>query len=216
MSQPADHYDRKTIKMIKNIVFDLGGVLVDWDPRYLYRKIFQTEEEVEFFLENICTYTWNLEQDRGRTLAEATQERIQKFPEYADKIKAYYGRWDEMFTGTIPENVELLNDLLKDDRWGVYALTNWSRETFPIAQKLFPFFDRFHGVVMSGEEKVIKPDPAIYKILFQRYGLKPEESVFIDDRLENIEGAIAMGMKGIHFTPRMDLRAELMALLSSS
>lgn len=199
--------------MIKNIVFDLGGVLVDWDPRYLYRKIFESEEEVDFFLNNICTYRWNLEQDRGRTLAAATQERIEKFPEYPEEIKAYYGRWDEMLNGAFPENVKLLNELLNDSRWGVYALTNWSRETFPIAQKLFPFFDRFHGVVMSGEERVIKPDPEIYKILLERYDLNPAESVFIDDRMENVKGAIEMGMKGIHFTPGTNLRAELNSLL---
>src|SRR5690625_6985497 len=96
MPQPPDNNDHKSTQMIKNIVFDLGGVLVDWDPRYLYRKIFESEEEVDFFLNNICTYRWNLEQDRGRTLAAATQERIEKFPEYREEIKAYYGRWDEM------------------------------------------------------------------------------------------------------------------------
>src|SRR5690625_6849056 len=144
--------------MIKNIVFYLGGVLVDWDPRYLYRKIFVYEEEVDFLLNNICTYRWNLEQDRGRTLAAATQERIEKFPEYREEIKAYYGRWDEMLNGAFPENVKLLNELLDDSRWGVYALTNWSRETFPSPQKLFPSLDRFHGVLSSWGDRIRNPD----------------------------------------------------------
>lgn len=202
--------------MIRNIVFDLGGVLVDWDPRYLYRKIFDTEEEVEFFLNHICTYDWNLEQDRGRTLADATEERIGKFPEHETEIRAYYDRWAEMFDGTIPENVRLLKELLKDDQYRVLALTNWSRETFPVALELFPFFNDFQGVVMSGEEGFIKPQPEIYEILFDRYKLIPEESIFIDDREENIEGGRKMGMAGIHYHPGVDLRSSLDVFLDRS
>lgn len=194
---------------IRNIVFDLGGVLVDWDPRYLYTKIFSTEREVDFFLDNVCTYAWNLEQDRGRTLAEATAERIALFPEYRKEIEAYYGRWLEMFSGTFADNVLLLNELKKNPEFRVYALTNWSRETFPMARKKFPFFGHFEGVIISGVEKVIKPDPAIYRILFERYQLEPEESVFIDDRKENVEGALQSGMHGIHFEPPMNLKDEL-------
>jgi len=201
--------------MIKNIVLDLGGVLVDWNPRYLYQKIFQTEEEIDFFLDNICTYTWNLEQDRGRTLAEATAERIEKFPEFETEIKAYYGRWREMFRGIIPENVRLFEELLLQEQYRIFALTNWSRETFPIALELFPFFNQFQGVVMSGEEGFIKPQPEIYEILFDRFELIPEQSVFIDDRQENVKGALKMGMAAIHYESGVNLRSELHTLFLS-
>lgn len=185
--------------MIRNIVFDLGGVLVQWDPVHLYRKIFNDELKVQDFLNRICTYEWNLEQDRGRTIHEATRQKIEEFPEYEKEIKAYYHRWDEMFDGIIAENVRILEEYLANDLYKVYALTNWSRETFPIALKLFPFFGDFEGVVISGVEGVIKPDPVIYQTLLNRYNLVPEESVFIDDRKENVEAAIAMKIKGIHY-----------------
>ena len=185
--------------MIRNIVFDLGGVLVQWDPVHLYRKIFNDELKVQDFLNRICTYEWNLEQDRGRTIHEATIQKIEEFPEYEKEIKAYYGRWDEMFDGIIAENVRILKEYLANDEYKVYALTNWSRETFPIALKLFPFFGDFEGVVISGVEGVIKPNRTIYQTLLNRYDLVPEECVFIDDRKENVEAAIAMKIKGIHY-----------------
>jgi len=196
--------------MIRNIVFDLGGVLVRWDPINLFRKIFLDEEKAIDFLDRICTYDWNLEQDRGRTLREATEQKINEFPEYKREIIAYYDRWDEMFEGTIEENVEVLQACLASDSYGVYALTNWSRETFPIALKLFPFFGHFDGVVVSGEEGVIKPDAAIYQTLLDRYDLTAEECVFIDDRKENVEAAKALKFKGIHYhSPAVSLTEEL-------
>lgn len=185
--------------MIKNIVFDLGGVLVNWDPLHLYRKIFETEDHAVAFLEKVCTYDWNLEQDRGRTLRAATDLKIKEFPEYESEIRAYYDRWTEMFDGTIPENVQVLEFYRQHPAYRIYALTNWSRETFSIALKLFPFFGHFDGVVVSGEEGVIKPDPVIYRTLLNRFGLKAEECVFIDDRLENVEGARSLNFHGIHY-----------------
>lgn len=196
--------------MIRNIVFDLGGVLVRWDPRHLYQKIFDNETDMNSFLNNICTYEWNLEQDRGRTIKEATELKVDEYPEFRDKIEAYYGRWHEMFEGTIEENVEVLQYYLGHDQYKVYALTNWSRETFPIALELFPFFDDFDGAVVSGEEGVIKPDPAIYKILLERYNLNPKECVFIDDRDENVEAAKALKFEGIHYhSSTVSLSSEL-------
>lgn len=196
--------------MIRNIVFDLGGVLVRWDPINLYRKIFNKESEAKEFLENVCSYQWNLEQDRGRTLLEATEEKVLQFPEYEKEIRAYYDRWDEMLDGTIEENVNILKQYLASEKHKVYALTNWSRETFPIAQKIFPFFSEFDGAVVSGEEGVIKPDPDIYQLLLDRYNLIPEECVFIDDRIENINTAKAMKFKGIHYhSPILSLSKEL-------
>lgn len=200
--------------MIRNIVFDLGGVLVDWDPKHLYRKIFKEEKMVNNFLDTVCTYEWNLEQDRGRTIEEATLEKINEFPHYEKEITAYYDRWPEMFAGTIEENVGLLRSYLNGDEYRVYALTNWSKETFPIALDLFPFFGDFHGAVVSGKEKVIKPDPAIYQILLNRYRLNPEESVFIDDRIENVEAARKLHFKGIHYhSSSVSLREELARIM---
>ncbi|HLT95007.1 MAG TPA: HAD family phosphatase [Membranihabitans sp.] len=200
--------------MIQNIIFDLGGVLVNWDPIYLYRKIFEDEISAVEFLGNVCTYEWNLEQDRGRTLSEATNIKIREFPEYEAEIRAYYDRWPEMFQGTIDENVQVLRELLDSSQHRVFALTNWSRETFPIAKSLFPFFNEFEGAVVSGEEGLIKPDPEIYKLLLRKYNLIPENSVFIDDRLENVEAARALNIHGIHYQhPVISLREELSGLV---
>lgn len=202
--------------MIKNIVFDLGGVLVNWDPIHLYRKIFDDETKAVEFLQRVCTYEWNLEQDRGRTLEEATESKIQEFPDFEAEIRAYYGRWTEMFQGIIEENVRVLHDFLGNDTHHVYALTNWSRETWPIAQELFPFFRDFDGSVVSGEVGIIKPDPDIYRLLVEKYHLTPEESVFIDDRKENVEAAQALNFHGIHYHGRsVSLRDELDRITSS-
>lgn len=202
--------------MIRNIVFDLGGVLVNWDPIHLYRKIFKDETSAVEFLGKVCTYEWNLEQDRGRTLKEATDIKIKEFPEYKKEIQAYYDRWPEMFYGTIDQNVQVMKDYLKSKNHRVYALTNWSRETFPIALELFPFFGDFDGVVVSGEVGVIKPDPKIYQLLLKKFGLKPEESVFIDDRKENVDAAIQLRFHGIHYHhPSVSLREELELITSS-
>ncbi len=199
--------------MIKNIVFDLGGVLVNWDPIHLYRKIFETEDQALTFLDQVCTYRWNLEQDRGRTLSEATQLKINEFPEFESEIRAYYDRWTEMFDGTIAENVKVLECYRDHPSYRIYALTNWSRETFPIALELFPFFGDFDGVIVSGEEGVIKPDPVIYRTFLDRFNLKAEECVFIDDRLENVEGAKALSFHGIHYQKsEMSLAEELKRL----
>ena len=200
--------------MIQNIIFDLGGVLVNWDPIYLYRKIFDDEISAVEFLGRVCTYEWNLEQERGRTLAEATNHKIREFPKYEAEIRAYYDRWPEMFQGTIEENVQILRELLDSSQHRVFALTNWSRETFPIAKSLFPFFNEFEGVVVSGEEGLIKPDPEIYKLLLRKYNLNPENSVFIDDRLENVEAARALNIHGIHYQhPAVSLREELSGIV---
>ncbi len=201
--------------MIRNIIFDLGGVLVQWDPIHLYRKIFEDEQEATDFLEKICTYEWNLEQDRGRTVKEATRLKIDEHPEYDAEISAYYSRWDEMFEGAIEENVNVLKHYLASDDHRVYALTNWSRETFPIALKLFPFFGDFDGAVVSGDEGLIKPDPAIYNTLLDRYDLVPEECVFIDDRAENVEAAVALNFHGIHYeSSAVSLTDELERIIS--
>lgn len=196
---------------IDTIVFDFGGVLVDWNPRYVYRQIFDGDEEkMEWFLANICTDDWNVQQDKGRTLAEGTAFLKQQHPEHADLIDNYYGRWTEMLREEITGTVEILHELKK--KYKMYGLTNWSAETFPVALQRFDFFKVFDGILVSGEEKLIKPDAAIFELLIKRYDLTPEASLFIDDNKKNIAAADALGFKTIHFTTPEALREKLVAL----
>ncbi len=194
---------------IDTIIFDLGNVLIQWDPRLLYRKIFKTEAEIDTFLENICTAEWNMQQDAGRPVAEATEQLAATHPEWADEIRAYYGRWPEMLGGPIPESVEVLEQLKRGGQYRLLALTNWSAETFPIARERYDFLDGFEGILVSGEEKLVKPDPAIYQLLFDRYGVEPTRAVFIDDSEKNVMAARELGVKGIHFASPMQMREEL-------
>ena len=202
---PRKRTAQKMIKMkgLKNIVFDFGGVLIDWDPVYLYRDVFASEEEMNWFLENICRYDWNLQQDGGRPLVEATSLLQAQYPEYSDQIAIYYGRWEEMLGGTIDENTRLIKPLKK--RFNIYGLTNWSAETIPLAMKRYDFFADLDGIVVSGEEKTVKPDAALYRILIERYSIKPEESLFIDDNAANIETARQLGFRVVHYTGGMNL-----------
>lgn len=194
---------------IKNIVFDFGGVLIDWNPVYLYRQVFEKEEEMQHFLTHICKSEWNIMQDAGRPLAEATQILQQQHPEYHKEIGMYYGRWTEMLGGTIDENVKLIAPLKQ--KYNVYGLTNWSAETLPIARERYDFFDRLDGIVVSGDEKTIKPDPQIYKALLERFGIEAQESLFIDDNQANIEAAKQLGFQTIHLVEGMNLEEVLVA-----
>jgi len=192
---------------IKNIVFDFGGVLVDWNPTYLYSKLFDNETEMNHFLENICTPEWNIRQDAGRSLAKATELLQAKHPEYKELIGHYYGRWDEMLGGDIKENVRVL-EMLRP-KYTLFGLTNWSAETITIAYNKYDFFKHFDGIVVSGDENIVKPDPKLYQVLLNRYNLKANESLFIDDNLKNIEIAREMGFHTIHFTENVDLEKEV-------
>ncbi len=196
--------------MIKNIVFDLGGVLLDWNPRYLYRTMMESEEEIERFLTHICTDAWNLEMDRGRNRQEAVDELIAKFPDKALYITAYKTRWMEMFSGPIHESVDILMDM-KRRGYPLYALSNWNDETFQIALKEFPFLRLFDGRIVSGEVKLLKPDHAIYKLLLDTYQLNPRESLFIDDRAENVAAAREVGLEAIRFISPAKLEQDLAA-----
>ncbi|MCC8409486.1 HAD family phosphatase [Mucilaginibacter sp. UR6-1] len=195
--------------MIKAIIFDLGGVLIDWNPRLLYRKIFSNEEQITHFLDNVCTPDWNEEQDAGRSLADGTELLVRQHPEHEDNIRAFYSRWTEMLGGEIAGTVELFNQLRNDDRFKLYALTNWSAETFVIAEQEYPFLKQFDGVVVSGIEKTRKPHAEFYRILLERYNVKPEEALFIDDNLRNVEAAIKLGIDSIRFTSANELKTEL-------
>lgn len=198
---------------IDNIIFDLGGVLVDWNPEYLYLDFFnQDKEKMKWFLENVCTNDWNMQQDAGRSFKEATQILIEKFPEYPDAIRIFYDRWEEMLKGSIKGTVLILNELNRLNEKKLYALTNWSAETFPIAKKRFDFLNLFEGIVVSGDEHTRKPFEKIYQILLDRYQLKAERSLFIDDNLDNVETAQRMGFLAVNFKNPEQLKAEMIDL----
>jgi 2-haloacid dehalogenase len=194
---------------IETIVFDLGGVLIDWNPRYLYRKIFSTEEEITWFMENICTSEWNDMQDAGRSFADATEELVKKHPQHEVPIRAWYGRFPETISGAIQPTVEVLSRIREKNAHRLYALTNWSAESFPWAQQNFEFLSWFEGIVVSGQEKTRKPFADFYHILLKRYDIDPARTVFIDDNIKNIKGANEVGIKTIHFTGASELEMEL-------
>jgi 2-haloacid dehalogenase len=196
---------------IDTVVFDLGGVLIDWNPRHLYRTIFADDDEtMEWFLTHICPSQWNLQQDAGRPWREAIAEAESRHPEYAAHIRAYWERWGETFGGSIDGTVALLAEL-RARPVRLLALTNWSAETFPIGQQRFPFLSWFEGIVVSGAEWLIKPDRAIYELLLQRYGVKPDRAVFIDDSEVNVIAAREVGLHAIRFRDSTTLRRELAA-----
>lgn len=196
-------------KPIDTIIFDLGGVLIDWNPRYLYRKIFQTEDEVTWFLENVCTSEWNDEQDGGRSFEEATALLVERHPEWREPIEAWYGRWQETIRGPVSGTVEILEEIRGRNHYRLYALTNWSAETFPWALDNFEFLHWFEGIVVSGIEKCKKPEREIFDILTSRYLFEPHHSLFIDDNEKNIRAATELGFHTVLFTSPEELRAEL-------
>lgn len=191
------------------IIFDLGGVLIDWNPRFLYRKIFKTEEEITWFLENICTPEWNDQQDAGRSFEAATEELVVRFPAHEEAIRAWYGRWQETIGGAIHGTVDILREVRQKKSHRLYALTNWSAQTFPWALDNFEFLHWFEGIVVSGVEKTRKPHPEFYQILFDRYQVDPRRTIFIDDNVKNIEAGRAIGLQTIHFTSPEVLRESL-------
>lgn len=196
---------------VDTVVFDLGGVLVDWDPRYLYRSLFDDESTMERFLAEVCTPAWNLAQDAGRPWAEAVAGLSAEYPDYAEQIAAYRARWLETLRGPIQPTVDLLARL-RDKGVRLYALTNWSQETFPLARERFDFLGWFEGIVVSGEEKLIKPDPEIYHRLIRRYAIEPARTLYIDDSLRNVAAAEALGMHGWHFQGADGLRGRMQSL----
>jgi 2-haloacid dehalogenase len=195
---------------IKTIIFDLGGVLIDWNPEYLYLDIFGGDRvKMNAFFELVCTMDWNENQDAGYPLAQATEDRIALFPEYEILIKKYYGQWEEMLGEAISGSVQVLKKLIDNPKFRVVALTNWSAETFPVALKRFDFLHWFEGIVVSGTEKTRKPYSEIYQITLDRFNIDPSEALFIDDNLRNIKGAKALGINGIHFSTPEELIKDL-------
>jgi 2-haloacid dehalogenase len=195
---------------VKVAVFDLGGVLIDWDPRHLYRKLLADEEAVEEFLATVTTPEWNAELDRGRPFAEGVAELVERHPAHAAAITAYHERWPEMLAGEVPGVVEVLADL-RAAGVPLYALTNWSAETFRVTRGRFEFLSWFDGLVVSGEERVIKPDPRIFQVLLDRFGLDPEATFYVDDSEANVAAARRLGIDAVRFTGPDRLRRELEA-----
>ena len=195
---------------IDTIIFDLGGVLIDWNPEYVYLDEFNGDrEKMQWFFDNICTNDWNENQDAGYSMAKATEERIALFPEYEALIRMFYGRWVDMLGEAITGTVNILESFIKSNKYKVVALTNWSSETFPIALDKFEFLHWFEGIIVSGEEKTRKPFDAIYNMTLDRFNITAENAIFIDDNLRNIEAANALGINGIQFKSPEQLIQQL-------
>jgi 2-haloacid dehalogenase len=199
-------------RQIDSVVFDLGGVLLDWNPRHLYRSIFRDDAAtMERFLATVCTPAWNVELDRGHSFEAAVESLQQQFPEHHDHIAAYRARWIDMIGGTIDGTVEIL-ELLAARDIALYALSNIPREGFDHASRKFPFFAHFRGALVSGDEGIIKPDPAIFRLLAQRFGLDPKRTLLIDDVPANAEGARSVRFHAHAFTTAQRLRDALAML----
>ncbi len=193
-------------------VFDLGGVLIDWNPRHLYRKLFNGDTPaMEEFLATVCTESWNEQQDAGRPFADACSSLKLIHPHKAPLIDAWVRRYDEMLAGPISGTVDILTKL-NSHRVPLYALSNWSAETFPAALLRFEFLKWFRGIMLSGEVKLLKPDPRIFQLFLETFAIDPASTVYIDDREPNVEAAMAFGMRGIVFTDAAALRTKLIGL----
>lgn len=205
-----DNQQRKMTKAINTIIFDLGNVLIDWNPAYVFLDVFKGDrKKMDWFFSEVCTMDWNENQDAGYPLQQATEERVALFPQYETWIRMYYGRWEEMLGGAIEESVGVLRKLIDNPQYKVVALTNWSAETFPIALQRFEFLHWFEGIVVSGEEKTRKPFEKIYQLTLDRFNLNAEQCLFIDDNLRNIEAAQALGIQTHHFEQPKTLIVDL-------
>ena len=192
-------------------VFDFGGVLIDWNPRHLFRQLFRGDDaKMEYFLSHICSPEWNLMQDAGRSFAEATAALSARYPEYETLIMAYHQRWEEMIAGAIMDTVTLLY-ALKQRGLPLYGITNWSAETFALTRRRFEFFELFDGMIISGEVRLLKPNPEIFHCFLNTYGLAADECLFIDDSIKNVDGAKAVGMDAVHFESPPQLARVLRA-----
>jgi len=200
-------------KKINTVIFDLGGVLIDWSPEYVYLKEFRGDrEQMNWFLNTVCAWEWNMNQDAGYPLAKATQERIELFPEYEKLISMYYGRWEEMLGFAHEESLAILKKLVDSPNHRVLALTNWSGETWPKAIQKFPWLEWFEGILVSGNEGMRKPHREIYELMLSRYEIHAPEAVFIDDSLANVKGSEVVGLTGIHFSNSKKLEEDLQKL----
>jgi 2-haloacid dehalogenase len=196
---------------IEAIIFDLGNVLISWDPANLYRKLFTDRQEMDYFLTNICTMEWHTLQDGGRSPDEGTKDLLTRYPQHEEAIRTYYTRWKEMFNGPIEGSVQILKELKEKD-YLVYALSNWNRELYEQTVDDFPFLDWFDGKIISSDDGMKKPDEAIFQLLFERFNIDPKTAIFIDDNKANIETAERLGLRSILFTSPEALRHQLQTL----
>lgn len=197
---------------IKAIIFDYGNVLIEWDPRYVYKKYFPNDPEgMEHFLREVGFMGWNAHQDKGRTFKAGVADLSKQFPHHAHLIQAYHDHWKDSigisFTGT----VEIMKHL-KQKGYPLYGLSNWSAETFPYAQEKFDFFDMLDDMVISGQVGFIKPEPEIYELMLEKIGKPVQECLFIDDSLPNIQQAQKMGFATVHFESSEQLAGELKSM----
>ena len=199
------------LNKINTIIFDLGGVLIDWNPLYVFTDLISDAERRTYFFEEVCPTHWNEQQDAGNLIALATEERIALFPEWEHEIRAYYGRWVEMLGEANHGTVEILKTLIDSPDYKVYALTNWSAETFPIAKSMerFQFLHWFEGTLVSGEEMMIKPQPEIFELILNRYNIDRTKAIFIDDNIKNVHASNTVGLQAIHFQSSEQLAEEL-------
>ena len=191
-----------------NLIFDCGGVLLDWDPHHLYDPYFEDRSKTDWFLQNICTSDWNLQMDGGKPITVGVAELSAKFPEWSREISMFFTDWVKMIGGPIPGMLEFVQEM-KAAGHGVYGLSNWSSETFSLIKDDYPVFQLLDGIVISGYEGVTKPGPEIYNLFLKRYSLRASDCVFIDDNAANVAGAEAVGIRGIRFTSVEALRAAL-------
>lgn len=197
--------------MIDTVIFDIGNVLIPWEPKWLFRHYLADDHEIDRFLEEVDFHAWNAEQDAGRPFDEAVALQGARFPQYRHLLEAYAQRWEETLGPPIEGSVDLIR-LCKREGYRVLALTNWSNETFPRACELYPFLTEFEGIVVSGCERIIKPQREIYAVLCQRYGVVPDKAVFLDDSPRNVEAARAFGLRAVHFTGVADALSDLRRL----
>lgn len=190
------------------VIFDFGGVLVDWNPHYLYDAYFGSREKADWFLTHICNSAWNVQMDGGKPFEEGIAERVGEYPEWEKEIRIYRSEWLKMMGGQISGMQEVVEDL-KANGYRLYGLTNWAADTFALVRHTYPVFDLLDGIVVSGEEKVAKPDPRIFRILLERYHITPSDAVFIDDNKPNTDAARALGLQTIHFESVAQLREAL-------
>jgi 2-haloacid dehalogenase len=197
---------------VDTVVFDVGNVLIRWDVHNLYRKMFPNDAAIKLFLDQTGLITRNHEFDRGELFADGLADLIRQFPHYAKPLAAFDERWQDCLDGAVNGNVALLREL-RTAGVPVHAITNFNQYKFRFAQTLFPFLTEFEDIVVSGEERLLKPDPAIYRVLLDRQRLQAEQCVFIDDSAANIEMAQELGFKTVHFAEGCtDARAEFRAL----
>ena len=198
--------------MVKNIIFDYGGVLLDWNPHYLYDPYFGDKDKAEWFLTNICTYEWNAQHDNGKPIAEGTAELIAQYPEWEKEIRMYYDDFMKMMGGQIPGMEELVKGL-KVKGYRVFGLSNWSVETFALVRPVYPVLDLMEDMVISGVERVMKPDHRIFELALDRFGVKASETVFIDDNPNNVKAANEVGIHGVLFQSKEQLTKALDAFV---